>query len=170
MTPAEVDALLQQAAGRVAAEWVDSPRLTGFGNSVARLRAVEEAQVAALESEGVTEQDMQAWARSKNQPAQAPRSTLTVEKVTAWHEKAVEKAERAEAKADRLQAALDARDAQRGPFDHGMLQLPLKTRQRGLAGQMREFRELQEARERAEHYRHVASKWQRWLEKNEDET
>lgn len=168
MTPAQIDALLTGAAEHVRSTWVDSPRLTAFGNSVARLRAVEAAQVKALESEGVTEQDMQAWARSEGQPRQAPRSTLTVEKVRRWRDKAIEKAERAEAKAERLQAAMNARDAARGPFDHGTLQLPLKARQRGLAGQMREFRELQEARERAEHYRHVARKHAAWIEKNEE--
>lgn len=168
MTPADIDALLQEAAEHVNATWADSPQLTPFGNSVARMSAVEEAQVDALESEGVTEQDMQAWARSKGQPRQAPRSTLTVEKVRRWRDKALEKAERAEALAERLQASLDARDAQRGPFDHGMLQLPLKTRQRGLAGQMRDWRDLQDARERAEHYRRVARKHAAWIERNQE--
>lgn len=163
MTPDEIDELMQVAVDVVEQAWTDSPRLTAFGNATAKLAATQREQVAQLQAEGVTDADLKAWEKARKSSV-APRSTLTVEKVRNWHDKALEKARRAGEKAERLQAQMDSRRIQ---FDHGMLNLPVGPRQKQANATQRIYRDMIAAQERATHYRHVARKHAAWIEKNE---
>lgn len=163
MTPDELDELMQVAVDVVEQAWTDSPRLTAFGNATAKLADTQREQVAQLQAEGVTDADLKAWEKARKSSV-APRSTLTVEKVRSWHEKALEKAQAAEMRAGNRQRQLDGRRTQ---FDHGMLQLSMKYRQRGMETEAQIYRDMIAAQERATHYRHVARKHAAWLERNE---
>ena len=163
MTPDELDELMYAASEMVNQVWTDSPRLTSFGNATAKLAAIQREQVAQLQAEGVTDADLKAWEKARKSSV-APRSTLTVEKVRGWHEKALEKAQAAEEKAGRLQVQMDSRRIQ---FDHGMLNLPVGPRQKQANATQRIYRDMIDAQERAAHYRHVARKHAAWIEKNE---
>lgn len=163
MTPDDLDELMKSAVEVINETWTDSPQLTALGNSMAKLSAIQREQVAQLQAEGVTDADLKAWEKARKSPV-APRTTLSVEKVRGWHEKAMEKAQRAEEKAVRSQAAIDARAIQ---FDHGMLNMPLGPRQKQAETTQRIYREMVEAQGRATHYRHVARKHAAWIEKNE---
>ena len=135
-------------------------RLNSFGETIRRIEAERIAEAEKAVANGWTEQDHPAKCcptAKTTQPKRQPRPTAEVQRLL---DRANIKLTEWQSTVTRLQAELDRTDANRPKFDHGMMQLSLKTRRKGMSREMRTWRSLEHAKERADHYQRLTKKYQ----------
>ena len=135
-------------------------KLNSFGETIRRVEAERKAEAEAAVAAGWTEADHPdkccPHLVSTPQPKRADRS---VEEIERLRDKAANRAKWWADAVTRKQAALDARDAARPRFDHGMLNLPVGPRAREANAGDRMWRELEVAKERAKHFDRLTVKY-----------
>lgn len=141
--------------------------LNSFGETIRRIEAERKSEARAAIDAGWTEADHPAKCCPhllESRPL-TKREGRSLEELERLRDKAGGKAKWWTDAAARKQAELDARESARPQFDHGMLQLSLKTRQRGSSADMRMWRDLEHAKERAAHFTRLANKYTEQIEK-----
>ena len=141
-------------------------KLSPFGATIARIEAERKAEAQAAIAAGWTEADHPEKCcppdKSTPQPKRAGRSLEEVERL---RKAAANKAKWWSDAAKRTQLAIDHADAENPKFDHGMMQLSLKVRQRGMSTELRRSRDLEYQNERRKHFERLAEKYQAQIEK-----
>lgn len=141
-------------------------KLNSFGETVRRIEAERLAEAESRVAAGWTEADHPAKCcppdKSTPQPKRAGRSLEEVERL---RKAAANKAKWWADAASRSQANLDAREAARPEFDHGMLNTPVGPRAREANATQRIWRDLEYRKERAKHFAHLAKKYATQIEK-----
>lgn len=157
----EIDALMEQTRDRVLHEWEtpktkDGLKFTGFGEAVLKLKAVQDAQVEALEALGVTEADL------ATEPAQK-KPERTPEEVEQWRSlrenNARKRVARTEVKIQRIEADLYA------PYagDTAQVNIPLRgSRLKALRTTINRGVELEGLKRLLREYESQVKKWTSW--------
>lgn len=140
-------------------------KLNSFGETIRRIEAQRQAEAQAAAEAGWTEADHPTKccpAESKPQPKRAGRS---LEELQRLHDRARDKATLWQGVANTLQGELNQITANRPKFDHGMMQLALKTRQKGMNRETQLWQDTEHAKQRADHYRRLTKKYQDQINK-----
>lgn len=140
-------------------------KLNSFGETIRRIEAERLAEAQAAINAGWTEADHPTKccpAESKPQPKRAGRS---LEELQRLHDRARDKATHWQGVANTLQSQLNHLETNRPKFDHGMMQLALKTRQKGMNRETRLWQQVEHAKQRADHYQRLTAKYQNQINK-----
>lgn len=134
-------------------------RLNSFGETIRRIEAerLEEAKQAV--EDGWTEDDHPNKCCPPKKAKPKPKGR-PIEEVQRLLDRAIDKGKQWTDAMNRLQNELDQIDNTRPKFDHGMMQLSLKTRRKGMSREMQPWRSLEHAKERAAHYQRLTNKYQ----------
>ena len=142
------------------------PRLNSFGETIRRIEAERRAEAEAAIAAGWTEADHPEKcctpAKTTPQPKRAGRPLEEIERL---RDRAQDKATHWQSVANTLQGELNKLDANRPKFDHGMMQVALKTRQKGMNRESQLWEDTEHAKERANHYRRLTAKYAAQIEK-----
>lgn len=133
-------------------------KLTAFGETIRRIEAERLEEARAAVANGWTEADHP----TKCCPAATPqpkRAGRPLDEVKRLHAKAHNRAKWWADAVSRKQDALDARDAARPEFDHGMLNTAVGPRAREANASQRLWRELEAAKARAAHFERLERKY-----------
>lgn len=139
-------------------------RLNSFGETIRRIEAERLEQARQAVADGWTEQDHPTKC-CPPKTVQPKRNGRPIEEVQRLLDRALDKGKQWTDSMNRLQAELDQIDNDRLKFDHGMMQLSLKTRRKGMSREMQTWRSLEHAKERAIHYQNLAGKYQDQINK-----
>lgn len=139
-------------------------KLTAFGETIRRIEAerLEEARAAVANGWTKADHPTKCCPPATPQPKRAGRP---LDEVKRLHTRAANKAKWWADAVIRKQSALDAREAARPKFDHGMLNLPLKQRMRAEDAGQRMWRELEAAKGRAAHFSGLERKYAEQIER-----
>lgn len=141
-------------------------KLNSFGETVARVEAERMAEAKAAVEAGWTPDDHPAKCCPPTAGTPQPkREGRSLEEVERLRTAAARKAKWWVEERARRQQALDNHDAAQPQFDHGMLQVDLKTRNKSSARGDRLWKALNEARERVAHFRRLEAKYAAQIEK-----
>lgn len=140
------------------------PRLNSFGETIRRIEAERLAEAQAAIANGWTENDHPAKC-CPPKTAQQKRKQRPIEEVQRLLGRAEDKADHWQSVANTLQGELNQIDANRPKFDHGMMQVSLKTRRKGMGREMQLWKDAEHAKQRADHYRRLAKKYQDQINK-----
>lgn len=142
------------------------PRLNSFGETIRRIEAerMEEARQAV--ADGWTEADHPAKCCSPEaKTPQSKRSGRSIEEIERLRRKAENKAKWWADALKRREQELANYEASVPKFDHGMMQLSLDYRRKGMARGKRLWEEMNHAKERADHFARLAKKYQDQIDK-----
>lgn len=140
-------------------------KLNSFGETIRRIEAERLAQAQAAVEAGWTEADHPTKCCPTAKTTQPKRAGRPIEELQRLHNKAEDNADWWENRARLLQDELERIDKDRPKFDHGMMQVSLKTRRQGMGREMQTWRSLEHAKERANHYRRLTKKYQDQINK-----
>lgn len=135
-------------------------RLNSFGETIRRIEAERMAEAEKAVANGWTEQDHPAKCcptAKTTQPKRQPRPTAEVQRLL---DRANIKLTEWQSTVTRLQTELDHINNTRPKFDHGMMQLSLKTRRKGMSRERNLFDDLERAKRKSDHYQRLAKKYQ----------
>lgn len=142
------------------------PRLNSFGETIRRIEAERIAEAQAAIADGWTEEDHPAkCCLPEAKTPQPKRSGRSIEEIERLRKKAENKAKWWADAFQRREQDLANYEASVPKFDHGMMQVSLKTRRKGMGREMQTWRNLEHAKERAIHYQHLAKKYQDQIDK-----
>lgn len=142
------------------------PRLNSFGETIRRIEAerIVEAQ-KAIEA-GWAEDDHPAkCCPPVIAPRQSGKTARSIEEIQRLHDKAINRRKWWEDALKRREQALSDHEASIPKFDHGMMQLSLKYRQRGLLKGEQLWQATEEAKSKIAHYTNLAMKYTKQLER-----
>lgn len=141
-------------------------KLNSFGETIRRIEAERQAEAQAAIEAGWTEADHphKCCSTSKQTP-QPKRAGRPLEELQRLHDRAQEKHLYWQSVANTLQGQLNHLETNRPKFDHGMMQVALKTRQKGMNRETQLWKDTEHAKERAAHYRRLAKKYQDQINK-----
>jgi len=140
------------------------PRLNSFGETIRRIEAERIAEAQAAIADGWTEEDHPAKCCPPKTAQPKPKGR-PIEEVQRLLGRALDKGKEWTDAMNRLQNELNQIDNDRPKFDHGMMQVSLKTRRKGMGREMQTWRNLEHAKERSIHYQHLAKKYQDQIDK-----
>lgn len=144
-------------------------KLNSFGEAIARVEAERMAEAKAALKAGWQPGDHPAkCCPAKTATPQPKRAQRSIEELERLRTRAANKAKWWADAAKRSQAELDARDAARPDFDHGMLNTPVGPRAREANATQRIWRDLEYRKERAQHFTRLESKYAAQLSKRRD--
>lgn len=142
------------------------PRLNSFGETIRRIEAERLAEAQAAIANGWTENDHPAkCCPAEAKTPQPKRSGRSIEEIERLRKKAENKAKWWADAFQRREQDLANYQASVPKFDHGMMQLSLDYRRKGMARGKRLWEEADHAKERADHYQHLAKKYQDQIDK-----
>lgn len=136
------------------------PRLNSFGETIRRIEAERMAEAQQAVADGWTEADHPTNCcppEKTTQPKRQPRPTAEVQRLL---DRAIDKGKQWTDAMNRLQNELNQIDNTRPKFDHGMMQLSLKTRRKGMSRERNLFDDLERAKRKSDHYQRLAKKYQ----------
>lgn len=141
-------------------------KLNSFGETIRRIEAERLAQAQAAVEAGWTEVDHPAkCCPPEKQTPQPKRQGRSLEELQRLHDRAEEKYLHWQGVANTLQGELNHINATRPKFDHGMMQVALKTRQKGMNRETQLWKDTEHAKERASHYQRLTKKYQDQINK-----
>lgn len=136
-------------------------KLNSFGETIRRIEAERLAQAQAAVEAGWTEADHPTkCCPTEKQKPQPKRAGRPIEELQLLHDRAKENASYWADRARLLQEELERIDRERPKFDHGTMQVALKTRQKGMNRETQLWKDTEHAKERAAHYRRLTKKYQ----------
>ena len=142
------------------------PRLNSFGETIRRIEAERLAEAQAAIANGWTEGDHPAKCCSPEAKTPQPtRSGRSIEEIERLRRKAENKAKWWADAFQRREQDLANYEASVPKFDHGMMQLSLDYRRKGMARGKRLWEEADHAKERADHFQRLAKKYQDQINK-----
>ena len=141
-------------------------KLNSFGETIRRIEAQRQAEAQAAVEAGWTEADhpTKCCPPTKQTP-QPKRQGRPLEELQRLHDRAQENASYWAGRARLLQDELERINKDRPKFDHGMMQVALKTRQKGMNRETQLWKDTERAKERAAHYRRLTTKYQDQINK-----
>ena len=134
-------------------------KLNSFGATIARIEAERLQQAKDAIAAGWTPDQHPAICCPPDKTVQPKRGGRSRYEVQRLRDQAENRAKWWAAAVERTQAKLDARDANRPQFDHGMLNTPVGPRAREANAGQRIWKELEAAKERADHFRRLTRKY-----------
>lgn len=141
-------------------------KLNSFGETIRRIEAQRQAQAQAAVEAGWTEEDHPTkCCPTVEAPRRAGKTKRAIEEVQRLRDQAASKAEWWTEQHQKLTNQLAAFDDAQPRFDHGMLQLSMDYRRRGMARGQRLWEQIEHAKERANHYRRLTKKYQDQINK-----
>jgi len=135
-------------------------RLNSFGETIRRIEAERMAEAEKAVANGWTEQDHPAKCCPTEKTTQPKRGGRPIEELHRLHGRAQENASYWADRARLLQEELERIDRDRPKFDHGTMQVALKTRQKGMNRETQLWKNTVHAKERAAHYQRLTKKYQ----------
>lgn len=140
------------------------PRLNSFGETIRRIEAerLEEAKQAVADGWTETDHPAKCCPPKIAQPKPKGRPIEEVQRLLGQAER---KAVHWQSVANTLQGELNQTDANRPKFDHGMMQVSLKTRRKGMGREIQLWKDAEHAKQRADHYRRLVKKYQDQISK-----
>lgn len=144
-----------------------SMKLNSFGATIARVEAERLQQAKDAIAAGWTPDQHPGVCCPPDKTPQPKRGGRSRYEVQRLRDQAAGRAKWWSDTVERTQAKLDNRENIRPQFDHGMLQVNLKTRQREANAGQRIWKELEHAKQRADHFRRLAHKYDQQLERKQ---
>ena len=141
-------------------------KLNSFGETIRRIEAERLAEAQAAIADGWTEEDHPAkCCPPVIAPRQSGKTARSIEEIQRLHDKATNRRKWWEDALKRREQALSDHEASIPKFDHGMMQLSLKYRQRGLSKGEQLWHATEEAKNKIAHYTNLAMKYTKQLER-----
>lgn len=136
-------------------------KLNSFGETIRRIEAERLARAQEAIANGWTETDHPTKccppAKATPQPKRAARPIQEIERL---RDRAEDKANHWQSVANTLQGQLNHLEANRPKFDHGTMQVALKTRRKGMSRERNLFDDLERAKRKSDHYQRLTNKYQ----------
>ncbi|SEE82994.1 hypothetical protein SAMN04489740_2703 [Arthrobacter alpinus] len=139
-------------------------KLNTFGATIARVEAERLQQAKDAIAAGWTPDQHPAICCPPDKTQQPKRGGRSRYEVQRLRDQAENRAKWWADAVERTQAKLDNREANRHPFDHGMLNTPVGPRAREANAGQRIWQELETAKERADHFLRLTRKYDMQLE------
>ena len=141
-------------------------KLNSFGETIRRIEAERLAEAQQAIADGWTEADHPAkCCPPVIAPRRAGKTARSIEETQRLHDKATNRRKWWEDALKRREQALSDHEASIPKFDHGMMQLSLKYRQRGLSKGEQLWQATEEAKSKIKHYTNLAKKYANQLER-----
>ena len=141
-------------------------KLNSFGETIRRIEAERIAEAQAAIADGWTEEDHPAkCCPPVIAPRQSGKTARSIEEIQRLHDNAINRRKWWEDALERREQALSDHEASVPKFDHGMMQLSLKCRQRGLSKGEQLWHATEEAKSKIAHYTNLAMKYTKQLER-----
>ena len=141
-------------------------KLNSFGETIRRIEAERLAEAKQAVANGWTEADHPAkCCPPVIAPRRAGKTARSIEEIQRLHDNAISRRKWWESALERREQALASHEASIPKFDHGMMQLSLKYRQRGLSKGEQLWQATEEAKSKIAHYTNLAMKYTNQLER-----
>ena len=141
-------------------------KLNSFGETIRRIEAERLAQAQAAVEAGWTETDHPTkCCPTVEAPRRAGKTKRAIEEIERLRDQANSKADWWTEQHHKLTGQLAAFDAAQPKFDHGMLQLSMDYRRRGMARGHQLWQQVEHAKQRADHYQRLTAKYQNQINK-----
>ncbi|MGO2030635.1 MAG: hypothetical protein ACTH2A_06780 [Glutamicibacter ardleyensis] len=141
-------------------------KLNSFGETIRRIEAERLAEAQKAIGSGWTEADHPAkCCPPVIAPRQSGKTARSIEEIRRLHDKATNRRKWWEDALKRREQALSDHEASIPKFDHGMMQLSLKYRQRGLSKGEQLWQATEEAKSKIAHYTNLTMKYTKQLER-----
>ncbi|MGO3150472.1 hypothetical protein ACTXJX_02860 [Glutamicibacter ardleyensis] len=141
-------------------------KLNSFGETIRRIEAERLAEAQKAIEAGWAEDDHPAkCCPPVIAPRRAGKTARSIEETQRLHDKATNRRKWWEDALKRREQALSDHEASVPKFDHGMMQLSLDYRRKGMARGKRLWEEADHAKERADHFQRLAKKYQDQINK-----
>lgn len=141
-------------------------KLNSFGETIRRIEAERLAEAQEAIANGWTEADHPTkCCEPVIAPRRAGKTHRAIEETEGLKAQAENKAKWWADALNRREQELTSYEASVPKFDHGMMQLSLDYRRRGMGREMQLWKDAEHAKQRADHYRRLAKKYQDQLNK-----
>lgn len=141
-------------------------KLNSFGETIRRIEAERLEHARQAVAEGWTEDDHpNKCCPTVEAPRRAGKTKRAIEEIERLRDQADNKARWWTEQHQKLTSQLAAFDAAQPKFDHGMLQLPIAYRRKGMSRGHQLWQQVEHAKQQADHYQRLTAKYQNQINK-----